>query len=76
MRPLENEKKINVKFLIFVTFSGFQDAYKEYVHLLPDGSRSRLEASKQLGEFYSGIINEQTWIKGMEKFLSQTEIVR
>ena len=65
----------NLDFNIFPS-SGFQDAYKEYVHLLPGGSRSRLEASKQLGEFYSRIINEQAWIKEMETYLLKTEIVR
>ena len=42
------------------------------MNLLLDGSRSPLEASTQ---FYSGIITEQNWIEGMEKFLSQIEIV-
>ena len=43
------------------------------MNLLLDGSRSPLEASTQ---FYSGIITEQNWIEGMDKFLSQTEIAR
>ena len=57
-------------------FAGFEDAYNEYSNLLPDGSLSPSQASTQLGQFYSGIITEQNWIEGMEKFLSQSEIAR
>ena len=46
------------------------------MNLLPDESRSPLEAPTQLGQFYSGIITEQNWIEGMEKFLSQVEIAK